>query len=180
MFRHCLNVVHRARHTTEGVSAKNLVNDGFSVGLDKFGIFSLRGTMLNVRDASDSQIMENDEIKNLATILGLKYDLKYTFDEIKSLRYGKVIIVTDGSHIAGLILNFFHFMWADADKLDTPEKIDRYISAQIPPDNPDYEFVREIVLKHMVHTCMPNRCLNEDGECNKNFKSPFVMTRIDA
>lgn len=97
---------------TEGVSAKNLVNDGFSVGLDKFGIFSLRGTMLNVRDASDSQIMENDEIKNLATILGLKYDLKYTIDEIKSLRYGKVIIVTDGSHIAGLILNFFHFMWA--------------------------------------------------------------------
>ncbi|XP_075588849.1 uncharacterized protein LOC142597684 [Dermatophagoides farinae] len=54
----------------------------------------------------------------------------------------------------------------DGDKLDTPEKIDRYISAQIPPDNPDYEFVREIVLKHMVHTCMPNRCLNEDGECN--------------
>ena len=112
---------------TEGVSAKNLVNDGFSVGLDKFGIFSLRGTMLNVRDASDSQIMENDEIKNLATILGLKYDLKYTIDEIKSLRYGKVIIATDsdldGSHIAGLILNFFHFLWPSLIKLEYIERI---------------------------------------------------------
>ena len=25
----------------------------------------------------------------------------------------------------------------------------------------------------MVHTCMPNRCLNEDGECNKKFQKPI-------
>ena len=66
----------------------------------------------------------------------------------------------------------------DADKLDIVENIDRYISAQIPTDNPDYEFVREIVLKHMIHTCMPNCCLEEDSEYNKKFPKPFEAETV--
>ena len=42
---------------TEGDSAKALVMAGLSVvGRDKYGVFPLRGKLLNVRDASHSQV----------------------------------------------------------------------------------------------------------------------------
>ena len=48
---------------TEGDSAKSLALAGIElVGRDKFGVFPLRGKFLNVREASNKQIMENPEI----------------------------------------------------------------------------------------------------------------------
>ena len=48
---------------TEGDSAKSLALSGIQiVGRDKFGVFPLRGKLLNVRDAGNSQIMANQEI----------------------------------------------------------------------------------------------------------------------
>jgi DNA topoisomerase-2 len=59
-------------------------------------VFPLRGKMLNVREATHKQIVENAEIDALLQILGLQYTKKYTTpDELKSLRYGKVMIMTD-------------------------------------------------------------------------------------
>ena len=79
---------------TEGDSAKNLSIAGFSVtGRDYYGAFPLKGKPLNVRDVSITKIKDNDEIRNLIQILGLEFGKKYK--NLKSLRYGKVVMMTD-------------------------------------------------------------------------------------
>lgn len=102
---------------TEGDSAKSLAVSGLGViGRDRYGVFPLRGKILNVREASHKQIMENAEINNIIKIVGLQYKKSYDDQEsLKSLRYGKIMIMTDqdqdGSHIKGLLINFFHHNW---------------------------------------------------------------------
>lgn len=102
---------------TEGDSAKTLAVAGLGViGRDKYGVFPLRGKMLNVREASTKQILENSEVSNLLKIIGLNFKEKYeTRESMKHLRYGKLMIMTDqdhdGSHIKGLIINFVHHQW---------------------------------------------------------------------
>ncbi|XP_019618193.1 PREDICTED: DNA topoisomerase 2-alpha-like isoform X4 [Branchiostoma belcheri] len=102
---------------TEGDSAKTLAVSGLGVvGRDKYGVFPLRGKLLNVRDATAKQIMENAEINNIIKIMGLQYKRKYeSEDDMKTLRYGKIMIMTDqdqdGSHIKGLLINFIHHNW---------------------------------------------------------------------
>ena len=42
------------------------------------------------------QIMDNAEINNIIKIMGFKYNKKYdNDDDLKTLRYGKVMIMTD-------------------------------------------------------------------------------------
>ena len=99
---------------TEGDSAKASAVAGLSVvGRDYYGIFPLRGKLLNVRDATSAQLLKNEEINNLKKILGLQQGKEYT--TTKSLRYGGIMIFTDadndGSHIKGLIINFIHTFW---------------------------------------------------------------------
>ena len=101
---------------TEGDSAKALAISGLSViGRDYYGVFPLRGKLLNVREATHKQIMENAEINHLKKILGLQHGKAYDATSVKSLRYGHVMIMTDqdhdGSHIKGLLINFFHHFW---------------------------------------------------------------------
>ena len=100
---------------TEGDSAKSLAMAGIEVvGRDYYGCFPLRGKVLNVRGAKDSQIIKNEEIQNVIKILGLKMGMDYS-QELKGMRYGHLLIMTDqdydGSHIKGLIINFIHFFW---------------------------------------------------------------------
>lgn len=82
---------------TEGDSAKTLAVSGLGVvGRDTYGVFPLRGKLLNVREATHKQILENAEINALIKILGLQYKKKYlTMDDLKTLRYGKCMIMTD-------------------------------------------------------------------------------------
>ncbi|CAO2834643.1 unnamed protein product [Amaranthus hypochondriacus] len=102
---------------TEGDSAKALAMSGLSVvGRNYYGVFPLRGKLLNVREASAKQITENAEINNLKKILGLKQGEKYDKDSsLKLLRYGHLMIMADqdhdGSHIKGLVINFIHTFW---------------------------------------------------------------------
>ena len=68
------------------------------------------------------QILENAEINNLIKIVGLQYNKKYSSeDDLKSLRYGHVMIMTDqdqdGSHIKGLLINFIHSNWPSLTRL---------------------------------------------------------------
>jgi hypothetical protein len=56
------------------------------VGRDKFGVFPLRGKLLNVRDVSAGKIADNEEITNIKS-LGLKNNKRYT--SVDELRYGK-------------------------------------------------------------------------------------------
>lgn len=99
---------------TEGDSAKGLAMDGLEVvGRDFFGVFPLRGKMLNVRDAKSTQIRDNREIQDLIKILGLQ--VGKTYEDTKQLRYGGLMIMADqdydGSHIKGLVINFFESFW---------------------------------------------------------------------
>uniref|UniRef100_A0A665USL4 DNA topoisomerase 2 n=1 Tax=Echeneis naucrates TaxID=173247 RepID=A0A665USL4_ECHNA len=102
---------------TEGDSAKSLAVSGLGViGRDRYGVFPLRGKILNVREATHKQIMENAEINNIIKIVGLQYKKSYEDPEsLRSLRYGRIMIMTDqdqdGSHIKGLLINFFHHNW---------------------------------------------------------------------
>eukprot|EP00747_Dinoflagellata_sp_TGD_P131249 gnl/TRDRNA2_/TRDRNA2_174938_c5_seq6.p1 gnl/TRDRNA2_/TRDRNA2_174938_c5~~gnl/TRDRNA2_/TRDRNA2_174938_c5_seq6.p1 ORF type:complete len:1372 (-),score=438.03 gnl/TRDRNA2_/TRDRNA2_174938_c5_seq6:62-4120(-) len=104
---------------TEGDSAKALAVAGLSVvGRDKFGVFPLRGKVLNVRDATFKQMMANEEIQNLMKIVGLDMNKEYEADEngqVNGLRYGSIMIMTDqdadGSHIKGLLINLIHSWW---------------------------------------------------------------------
>ena len=97
---------------TEGDSAKTTAVSGLSVvGRDYYGVFPLRGKLLNTREASYSQISKNEEIINIKKILGLQIDTKST----KNLRYGKILIMTDadydGFHIKALLINFIDSSW---------------------------------------------------------------------
>ena len=105
------NSEHCTLILTEGDSAKALAVSGLSVvGRDRYGVFPLRGKLLNVRDASHDQIMNNAEINHIKQILGLRHGT--TYESAKSLRYGHIMIMTDqdhdGSHIKGLLINFLH------------------------------------------------------------------------
>jgi DNA topoisomerase II len=99
---------------TEGDSAKTLAVAGLSViGRDRYGVFPLRGKILNVKDATLQKISDNNEITAIKKIMGLEQNKKYT--DISQLRYGSIMIMTDqdhdGSHIKGLIFNIFQSMW---------------------------------------------------------------------
>ncbi|KAJ2913034.1 hypothetical protein MD484_g7391, partial [Candolleomyces efflorescens] len=98
---------------TEGDSAKALAVSGLGVvGRDSYGVFPLRGKLLNVREARHDQIMKNEEIQNIKKIMGLQHNKDYS--DVSGLRYGRLMIMTDqdhdGSHIKGLLINFLdHF-----------------------------------------------------------------------
>lgn len=63
---------------TEGDSAKSLALAGIEVvGRDKYGVFPLKGKLLNVREATNKQIMENAEIQNIIKILGIQIGATY-------------------------------------------------------------------------------------------------------
>lgn len=99
---------------TEGDSAKALAMSGIGViGREYYGVFPLKGKLLNVRDCKTSQVTNNNEISYLKQILGLQNGKNY--DNTNALRYGHVMIMTDqdhdGSHIKGLLINFFHTFW---------------------------------------------------------------------
>ncbi|EXJ57517.1 DNA topoisomerase II [Cladophialophora yegresii CBS 114405] len=105
---------------TEGDSAKGLAMAGRSVvGPDLFGVFPLRGKLLNVRDASVDQISKNAEIQNIKNFLGLQHKKSYT--DTNGLRYGHLMIMTDqdhdGSHIKGLLINFLQVQFPSLLKI---------------------------------------------------------------
>ncbi len=103
---------------TEGDSAKATAISGISAipsGRNYYGVYPLRGKLLNVREASTGQINSNQEITDIKKILGLKSGTSYNGSNINELRYGAVMIMTDadedGSHIKGLIINFFDYFF---------------------------------------------------------------------
>ena len=110
---------------TEGDSAKAGVMSGLSKeDRNKYGVFPLKGKLMNAADVSESKLNANTEIASIKKILGLKSGFKYSTKEDveKHLRYGSVMFMTDqdldGAHIKGLGINLFYAQWPELLKLD--------------------------------------------------------------
>ena len=115
----------------EGLSAKTYAVSGIQEGIDGkkgrdwFGIYPLRGKLLNVRNASIKSISGNKEISDVVQALGVRHGVDYTKEEnYNQLCYGKVMIMTDsdvdGIHISSLIMNFFHYLFPTLLKREEP------------------------------------------------------------
>lgn len=97
---------------TEGDSAKSMAISGIQ-DRDFYGVFPLKGKLLNVQDVSAKKLSGNAEIQSIVKILGLRWGK--TYKDANELRYGKVMIMTDqdedGYHIKGLVMNLFATHW---------------------------------------------------------------------
>jgi DNA topoisomerase-2 len=106
---------------TEGDSAKTMAVSGLSiVGRDYYGVFPLKGKMINCRDKRETakgreQILNNVELNNIKKILGLEH--KKVYSSVSGLRYGSVMIMADqdvdGSHIKALFINYIESNWPE-------------------------------------------------------------------
>jgi DNA topoisomerase-2 len=101
----------------EGDSARTFAIAGLGVvGRDFYGVYPLKGKVMNIRDATPKEISENKEINELKKILGLREGIK----SIDELRYGELMILTDedvdGIHIKALVMNLFDVFWKDVMK----------------------------------------------------------------
>ena len=71
-------------------------------------VLPLRGKILNVASATVDKLRQNKELRDLIEALGCGVGDRF---DIKKLRYGRVIIMTDadvdGAHIASLLMTFF-------------------------------------------------------------------------
>ena len=106
----------------EGLSAKTFAVKGMDSNLfgksgrDWFGVYALRGKILNVIKSNPKTISENKVITDVIQTLGLRYGVDYTDDSnFSQLNYGRLMILTDadtdGLHIAGLIMALIHHLF---------------------------------------------------------------------
>jgi len=108
----------------EGDSAKAGIISGLSSeDRNIIGVYPMKGKILNVRGENIKKISENKEITEIKKILGLETGKIYkTIEDVyKSLRYGKVLFMTDqdldGSHIKGLGINLFQSEWPSLSEI---------------------------------------------------------------
>lgn len=107
---------------TEGLSAMTFAEKGRAIiNANYFGVFPIRGKLLNVKKASPQKVMENKEITNIKQIIGLEQNKDYSKPEnLNKLNYGGILILTDqdldGYHIKCLIINFINFYWKELIK----------------------------------------------------------------
>ncbi len=100
----------------EGDSAKAGIVSGLTKSDRNYiGVYPMRGKLLNIRGESIKKISNNKEITEIKKIIGLQNGKKYDAESINTLRYGKVIFMTDqdldGTHIKGLGINMFDSEW---------------------------------------------------------------------
>jgi DNA topoisomerase-2 len=108
----------------EGDSAKAGIVSGLSSeDRNTIGVYPMKGKILNVRGEQVKKIAENKEIAEIKKILGLETGKEYKTagDVAKSLRYGRVLFMTDqdldGSHIKGLGINLFQSEWPSLSQI---------------------------------------------------------------
>tara|TARA_Y200000002_G_C22688057_1_gene666801 strand:+ start:5022 stop:8525 length:3504 start_codon:yes stop_codon:yes gene_type:complete len=102
----------------EGDSAKAGIVSGLSSSdRNVYGVYPMKGKIMNVRGEPTKKIADNKEIADIKKILGLESGKTYkNIEQVhQSLRYGRVLFMTDqdldGSHIKGLGVNLFQSIW---------------------------------------------------------------------
>jgi DNA topoisomerase-2 len=110
---------------TEGDSAKATAISGISAlkeGRNYYGVFPLKGKLLNVREVPIGKVNNNEEIINLKKALGLQSNINYTKENLGLLRYGSIMLMMDadedGSHIKGLVINFLNYFYPSLLNID--------------------------------------------------------------
>ncbi|KAJ5321679.1 hypothetical protein MYU51_013229 [Penicillium brevicompactum] len=168
---------------TEGESAKGLAMAGRAVvGPDLFGVFPLRGKLLNVRDASFDQISKNVEIQSIKNFIGLQHKKEYT--DTKGLRYGHLMIMTDqdhdGSHIKGLLINFLQAQFPSLLKI--PEFLIEFITPimKVWKGDPKNPTKQKSFFTMPEHDAWHELHKHERGWENKYYKGLGTSTTEDA
>jgi len=105
----------------EGDSAKAGILSGLSPSdRNIIGVYPMKGKLLNVRGETTKKINENKEIIEIKKILGLESNK--TYKKTDELRYNKILFMTDqdldGSHIKGLCINLFEWLWPSLLNID--------------------------------------------------------------
>jgi DNA topoisomerase-2 len=104
-------VVGLYSHLDGGDSAATSAITGLKVvGREAWGVFPLKGKMLNVPRRQRRQVQQRTRSSTaIKKILGLEQGKVYK--DLKSLRYGRVMVMADqdldGSHVKGLSVNLF-------------------------------------------------------------------------
>jgi DNA gyrase/topoisomerase IV subunit B len=100
----------------EGDSAANSV---LSARTEMIGCYPLKGKVINAMGASIKDLMNNKEVVDLMTVLGLKIGERV--ESINDLRFGKIVSLTDqdadGQHIFGLLCALFKKHWPELFEL---------------------------------------------------------------
>lgn len=88
---------------------------------------SLRGKVLNAEKTDLNRLLKNKEINDIISAIGAGFGKDF---DIKKIRYGKIIIMTDadsdGSHISILLLTFLY-------KYMRPLIENGYVYVAVPP-----------------------------------------------
>ena len=168
---------------TEGDSAKAFAVAGLSVvGRQQFGVYALRGKPMNTRNYADRKVVENEQCAALMKILGLQWNATVT--AATPLRYQRVVILSDqdvdGSHICGLIINFFAMNWPSL--FDAyPDFLYRFatplIRVSLPSREPPISFFSEVEHERWLEA---RRADGQSTGSSKYFKGLGTSTSADA
>ncbi|AIX13016.1 topoisomerase II large subunit [Erwinia phage phiEa2809] len=101
---------------TEGDSASTpILAARGNGGSKRIGLMPLRGKFLNVINATKKKMLENEELKNLCTVMG--GIVPGTEIDLNTVRYPITVISTDadddGKHIRGLAITLFCTQWPE-------------------------------------------------------------------
>jgi DNA gyrase/topoisomerase IV subunit B len=109
----------------EGTSAAN----GFAMYANPqtMAAYELRGKVKNTLNLTKSEIVENQELREIISILNLQFNDAQ--NNIKNCNYGRIVFATDmdydGHHICGLLITFFAMFFPE---LFIAKKIHRILS----------------------------------------------------
>ena len=159
-----------ASSTTERDKCALCIVEGLSASLaitsardpKYIGSYALKGKIMNVSEVENKKLIENQEIREMMTAIGLK--IGEPVKSIKDLRYGRVYLLTDfdhsGFHIAGLLCNFFYRFWPELFKMNFIYRFNTPI-------------IKANIGKENFYFNSPDE-FEKWSEKNKNFKSKWL------
>ena len=108
----------------EGDSASNRFVEVRNINSQ--AMLPLTGKILNIYDCTDKEVLENNVIQNIISVIGLDI---HRPEDLNNLRYSEIVILTDadvdGHSISALLINLFYKYWP---KMFAKGMIKKYLS----------------------------------------------------